>query len=142
MLLTLQRRGGIWKKTFSALIYLTASLTAANWLGWYHMLQEDNSRGLPALAKLAVGGCVIFAAGCLLSLFNSRFGIILGGIAACMSWPYFGFLAAYLPWRDFVWLVKSDVGGWAKVTAVFGLLPATIWSLLQLLPALGPPTDG
>ena len=142
MLLTLPQPP-LGRRIFGALILLIAVLAEAQWLGYFRVLQEDNGQVLPALARIAVGGCVLFAPACLLSLFNFRAAVILGALAACLSWPHFGLLAASIPWRDLGWVLKSGGGGWAPaVIAVLGLLPATIWSLSQLHAVVRPqPAD-
>jgi hypothetical protein len=132
VLLTLHQKGEVRRKTFSAIVFLVAALAEAQWLAVFYILQSDAGYELPRLAKLAVGGCLLYALGCPVSLFRYRFGVLLGAAAAGLSWPHFVLLAASIPWRDFAWVLKSDVGGGPKIIALLGLLPATIWSLLQL----------
>lgn len=132
MLLILHRKGQVGRKVFSAIVLLVAALAEAQWLAVFYILESDAGYGLPKLAKLAVGGCLLYVLGCAVSLLRYRFGVVLGVVAAGLSWPHFALLAASIPWRDFAWVLKSDVGGGPKIIALFGLLAATIWSLWQL----------
>ena len=132
MLLARLRKNGLAKRIAAAAIYAFAALPMGNWLALYYAAQLDAGREVVVSARIAIVGCIILALACLVALLHFSYGAVLGTFGACLCWPYFGVLAMYLPWRDFVWLVTIHFHGWMEVWSIFGLFAATIYSLWQL----------
>lgn len=114
-------------KFLAALFYATATLATANWLD-YGLAEGYGGR---ALMYIAVGGSVLLGAGALAALFNIRYGVILGSIGLCFSWPYFLSIAVFLPWNQLVWFIRVQYHGADQMAAIVFLLAATIYSIKQ-----------
>lgn len=115
-------------KLLTALFYVGAALATANWLE-YGLFEGYGGK---ILMRVAVLGSATFVVGGLVSLFQARYGVMLGSVAAILSWPYFAALSMYVPWRDLGWFVRTRDHGADQIVAIFFLLAATVYCLTQL----------
>jgi hypothetical protein len=83
----------------------------------------------PAITNASLIGSLLLGLAFLLMLIKPR-AKLPGLVGACLAWPYFGYLAWSLPWRDFIWLVKIHWDGEFQVIAIFSLVVATAYSIL------------
>jgi len=114
----------------TAFVYAAGSLAMAGRLSCYvdfYWLPE-----LSLSAQVAVAGSVIVGLAALVALFELRAGAVLGLAGVCLSWRYFGELAAYFPWRNFAGAVHQELCGWPEVMGILGLVAATLCSLFPL----------
>ena len=81
--------------------------------------------------RIALVGSALLGIACLMSLFNLRYGVLLGSVALCLSWFYFGPLAMYIPWNRLIWFITIQYHGAEQAAALFFLLAATIFTLTQ-----------
>ena len=133
MLLADSAKYPVIRRVVTAIVYASAALATGNWVV-YALWSEQQYYGnwfVHTLLRIAVVGSVVFGSACVVSLFQLRYAVVLGSVAACLSWIYFAPFAAYLPWRDFVWLVRFRDHGDAQVAAVLFLLIATVYSLFE-----------
>jgi hypothetical protein len=122
-------------KLTAAILYAIAALANANWLDY------GFAEGYPrtTLMSIALVGSGFLGIGCLVSLYRLRYGMILGFIGVCLSWPYFAVLAIALPWRQLVWVITIRYHGIDEMAAIVFLLVATIYSIVQRKQLMGGP---
>jgi len=115
------------QKLVAAIFYAAAALATANWLDYGFA----EGYGGATLMSVALVGSAVLGFGCLVSLFRLQYGMILGSLGACLSWPYFAFLAISLPWHEFLWFVRIHYHGIDQLAAILLLFAATIYSVVQ-----------
>ena len=125
---SIEKRGGYVKqRVIGAIIYALVALATANWIEYG--LWSGQPYGHQGPMRVALAGTAAFAISIFLSLLRSRFELLFGVVGIGLSWPYFGLLAADLPWKDVVWLVRIHVHGLDQVAAILFLIVATIYVL-------------
>ena len=82
-----------------------------------------------AITNTSLIGSLLLGLAFLLMLIRPRYAKLPALVGACLAWPYFGYLAWSLPWRDFIWLVKIHWDGEFQVIAIFSLVVATAYSI-------------
>ena len=125
-------------KLIGVLIYGAAAAGTYNWVTY--ALNPNQLYGYPALLYVALAGSVALGIGCILSIFTSRYGVIVDSVGAGISWIYFAPFSWSLPWHDFRWLFSIDVP-WIirnhmvdlyQVIAILLLMVASIYTVYSL----------
>jgi len=119
------------RRVAAAIMYGSAALATGNWLDYALWPEQPHYGPVDTLLRIALVGSVIFGLACLVSLFRLQYAVVLGLLAACLSWTYFALVAVYLPWRNLVWLVRIYDHGDAQVGAILFLFIATLYSLFE-----------
>jgi hypothetical protein len=113
----------------AALVYLLPALTMA--------LVFDSIYGAGPVTRhvgvihAGVAGAIAFAIASLLSLFSLRFGLACAIVACVLSWPFFGPLLYFFPWKE----LPSALGyaNWGpEFIALLTLMGAHIYSAFKL----------
>jgi hypothetical protein len=115
-------------KLTGLLVYGAGAAAAANWLD-YAFFQAPPP--YPPILYAALAGSILLGSAGFVSLFSSRYGIILGALGLCFSWPYFGWLSMNLPWRSLSWLMRVHYRGMDQLAAIFFLLFGTLYSIMM-----------
>jgi hypothetical protein len=58
----------------------------------------------------AIVGAILFLVAFLVTILSLRAGLLCGGVACMLSWPYWAVQAFRFPWRSVIPLLASDVG--------------------------------
>ena len=95
MLLGARKLSLVWRLRSALLLGATAVATA-NWLDYG--LWPEQPHGGQTLMRVALVGCVVLAVACLVTAFQSTYGLVIALVGEGLSWPYFGALAVNLPW--------------------------------------------
>ena len=122
-----------WRALVLATVYGSPAVATGNWVS-IALSPEDPyylNEIQHGLLRAAATGSVLFVAAALLAFYRLRLAVVAGLSASVLSWPYFGYLAAELPWRVLGWLVRIHFNGAAQVTAVLSLAVATVYSLAE-----------
>jgi hypothetical protein len=116
----------------TAIVYAAAAVAVADQLSCCREFGFGVG-GLP-LAKFAVAGCAVLGFASLLLLFELRYGLVLGLVGEGLCWLCIGRLAFVFPWRHIFDLVSTEICGWPDAIAIFGLVAATLSSLVPPRP--------
>ena len=92
------------------------------------------------LIQIAVVGGVLFAVGCILSLFTARYGIFCGTFASALSLPYFVGLVLHLPWNRLGALTLGSPLWRDQLGAILMVFISSVYSLVRLKFSFGNPT--
>jgi hypothetical protein len=120
------------RKVFFAVIYATTSISL---LGFFDAFYGAGPVPYHPLTHCAIGGSVLFAIACVVSLFHLRSGIVCALVASLFCWPFFaGELSMVLRvWRSLVSVVVRDYGMWNdRLAALLTLMLSSAFSLSQL----------
>jgi hypothetical protein len=113
-------------KIIGSLCYGAAAIATANCLDY-----DLANYGSKLLIEVALAGSIAFGLGCLVLPLRPRYGIMSGFLGMFLCWPYFGILAAFLPWMNFWWIIRVAYHGLASITALAFLFAATIYSIVE-----------
>ena len=128
MLLSMGRTGAK-RRIFGGILYLiTATGTAfslANGL--------DAQYGWSNLMRIALAGSAAFALAALMCLLKTHYSIMVGLLAVCLAWVYFGPVVADVPWRSISSYVSIRYDLHDEVISIFFLFLATVYTVVQFL---------
>jgi|SRR5882672_3156567 len=116
-------------KILSGIIYATTALALAQFFDALYAGEPVTDH--LGLNHLAIAGTILFAAACILSIFNLQAGVICGLAGAILSWPGFAFVMPTIPWGSFVSSFRYSNWGFL-LTAILALVVSSAYSLNQL----------
>ncbi len=114
-------------RVVAAIFYALAALATANWLDYGFA----EGYGHVTLMSAALMGSAVLGIGCLVSVFQLRYGVILGTVGLCFSWPYFATWVISLTLGQSLLFIRIQLHGVDLMAAILFLLAATVYSIAQ-----------
>ena len=131
-------KGTVTRRVISAIVYVAAAIATSNFLEFLLWNQTLGYQPVDILLRMAVVGSVTFGLAFLVAFFRWGYAVVLGSVAACFSWPYFGLATVFFHWRelarlkDAVYLGDGDETNVFGLAAIFFLLISTVYSLIEV----------
>jgi len=120
------------QKIASAVLYATTVLVLAIWFEDVDGMEPGPITGYFGLIQTAIGGMILLAIACLLSLLTERLTIVCGLVACILSWPYFGPLLFGAPWGRLASLIAGLPLWRDEFAAIVMLVVSSVYSVAQL----------